>query len=281
MKKIYCKAFAKLNLTLDCLEKRDDGYHNLKSIMHPISLFDTVTVEKNGGPCIDVECDFIDKEKNLAYKAARLFFDTLDIKDRGISIKIEKHIPLLSGLGGGSGDAAAVINLLDRLYDTGLSDGQKIDMAKKLGADVPFGLFCKTAVAEGIGEKLTFLDNFPQLSFVLIKHGEKGSTGQMYKMLDSAKKESGSFTDRVLELLSCGKKEAAIKNFGNDFSVCQPDGQLLKISEFAKNFGAITTSLTGSGPTCFSAFETETDSLNFLNAAKQTFSFVSLAKSVG
>lgn len=281
MRKISQKAYAKLNLTLDCLEKRPDGYHNLKSIMHPVDLYDTVTVKKTEFGGIKVNCSLVRREENLAFKAAKLFFETNGIADDNIEITVEKRIPLLSGLGGGSADAAAVINILNVLYGVGLTDEQKIGLAKKLGADVPFALFSKTALAEGIGEKLTFLENFPRMFFVLIKPCDKGSTGEMYKKLDQRKSFDENYTDKVLSLLKQGETVSAIKSFGNDFALCNSRGVYGRISEIAAKKGGIATSLTGSGPTCFSVFDNETDSTNFFNDVKQTFSFVSLAKSVG
>lgn len=281
MRKLSVKAYGKLNLTLDCLDKRPDGYHNLKSIMHPISLYDLVTLEKTEKNDIEVDCDFVSKTDNLVFKAANAFFESSGITDRGIKITVEKQIPLLSGLGGGSSDAAAVINMLDSLYGTGFSDAKKIRLANSLGADVPFALFNKSAVAEGTGEKLSFIENFPRLFFVLIKPCHKESTAEMYKKLDILGQSGKKYTDNTLLALESGDIKSAVKSFGNDFTVCQDQKYFNDIFLLARKYGALTTSLTGSGPTYFSVFEKETDSTNFFNSVCQSFLFVSLAKSVG
>ena len=283
MKNLSLEAYAKLNLTLDGLGKRDDGYHELCSIMHPVSLCDIITVEKTGRSGIAVNCDGVKKEDNLVFKAAEAFFEKTGIPrdDRGIEITAEKHIPLLSGMGGGSADGAAVINILDRLYETRLSDGQKIDLAKGLGADVPFSLFQKTAVATGIGEKLEFIDNFQQFYFVLVKPCEKGSTADMYKALDSRGGLNGGYTEKALSALKNGDIKRGAGFFKNDFALCQEPDYISKIGKSAEAFGALTTSLTGSGPTCFSVFENKNSCRGFFEHISKKFKNVFLAKSVG
>lgn len=283
MKKLSLKAFAKLNLTLDCLGKRQDGYHELCSIMHPVSLCDIVTVERTEKSDIAVNCGDIKKEDNLVFKAAKAFFETTHIPrdERGVEITVEKHIPLLSGMGGGSTDGAAVINILDELYETTLSHKQKIDIAKSLGADVPFSLFSKTAVATGIGEKLEFIEDFPQFYFVLVKPGEKGSTGGMYKALDSRGVINGEYTKKALSAVKSGNTAKGAGFFKNDFALCQKVDYISAIGASAETFGALTTSLTGSGPTCFSVFEDKNSCQSFFEHISKDFENVFLAKSVG
>lgn len=283
MKKLSLEAYAKLNLTLDCLGKREDGYHELCSIMHPVSLCDIVAVERTEKSGIAVNCGNIKKEDNLVFKAAEAFFETSGIPhdDRGIEITVEKHIPILSGMGGGSTDGAAVINILDELYETRLSHRKKIGIAKSLGADVPFSLFSKTAVATGIGEKLEFIENFPQFYFVLVKPGQKGSTADMYKALDGRGVVNGEYTKKALSAIRSGDTAKGAGFFKNDFALCQEVDYISAIGASAEAFGALTTSITGSGPTCFSVFEDKNSCLGFFEHISKKFKNVFLAKSVG
>ena len=157
-------AFAKLNLTLDVLGKREDGYHDIKSVMQAISLRDDIEIDVDTGRpwCIlcdkdNIPCD----ETNLAWKAARLFFDTIGKEPDGIEIRITKRIPVEAGLGGGSADAAAVLRALNRHYDMPFSLPALAELGGKIGSDIPFCVLCGTAMAEGRGEKLRPLPGMP------------------------------------------------------------------------------------------------------------------------
>ncbi len=280
--KISLKAYAKINITLDCVGKRPDGYHLLRSIMHPISLFDTVTIERTLNNGILVDCTSVECKQNIVLKTANVFFDFCDIteKNRNINISIEKNIPLAAGLGGGSTDAAATILILNSMFETHLTSDKLINIAEKVGADVPFCLFNKTAVVEGIGEKLSFFDSFPSFFFILVKPFEKGSTAQMYKKLDEFGISGKDYTDKVLSSLQVGDTIKMCENFGNEFSCFWENEKTLYIKDCAKYYGALNTSLTGSGPTFFSVFNNETNANKYLNKISQTFSDVYLAKSV-
>ncbi len=244
------KAYAKINFTLDIIGKRNDGYHLIDSVMQSVSLSDELSVEKADE--ITVECGNreICGEDNIAYKAAKRFFEYAGITG-GVKIIIEKHIPLAAGLGGGSADAAAVICALNKIYDTKLSVSQLQQIALTVGADVPFCISGGTARVGGIGEVIKPVKACPDCTLILIKHGNKLSTADMYKKIDSAPAVCRNTPDTV-DALSCGSLYKLSKNIGNAFSeVCFDEALINDI----KATSPLAVSLSGSGPTVFAVFE--------------------------
>ena len=171
--KITLKAYAKINLMLDILSRLENGYHDLYMIMQSVSLYDTVTVAETISKGITITCDVPSiptDEKNIAYKAAKAFFDYTGI-DQGIAIDIKKNIPHAAGLAGGSTDGSAVIVALDKLFSANLKEKDIIAIGSKVGADVPYCVLGGTALAEGIGEKLTSLNPAPDCYVLVAKPG--------------------------------------------------------------------------------------------------------------
>ncbi len=244
------KAYAKINLTLDVLNRRQDGYHNIDSVMQSVSLCDVLKVEvlANDIKVIFKDCD-IDSENNTVYKAAEEFFRYTSIQG-GALIEIEKNIPQCAGLGGPSADAAAVIVALDRLCETGLKKPQLMEIGLKVGADVPFCIVGGTQRVGGIGEKIQTHCDWQNDAIVLAKRGLKNSTGQMYSLVDSQGAVT-DYTERAVKALESGKKDEILKTLGNAFSVCYPPNDISDLREI----GAKAISLSGSGPTYFCIFE--------------------------
>ncbi len=180
------RSYAKVNLTLDVLGKREDGYHDVKMIMQTLSLFDLVIVDKeDSGISIKTNIKNLPTdEKNIAWQAANAFFEYTKT-DGGAKILIHKNIPIAAGLAGGSGNAAAVLCALDRLYGTGLSDKELCEIGLTLGADVPYCILGGTQLAEGIGEKLTEMKPLRKTIFLLVKPPINISTGDIYRAIDS------------------------------------------------------------------------------------------------
>lgn len=197
MNSISTKAYAKINLTLDVLGKRPDGYHEIDSIFQTVSLFDEVTIEKQETEGIFCRMDNFgignpdipEDEKNIAVKAAKSMFRKFNLPG-GLSIRIQKGIPTEAGLGGGSADAAAVIQGIRELFSIGVSDEEMIDFAKNIGADIPFLLFGGTKRVSGIGEKITNLPSLPELPMVLIKPKIGMKTKEIYDAVDQMPKSS-------------------------------------------------------------------------------------------
>ena len=189
MKQASTEAYAKINLTLDVTGKRPNGYHDVCMVMQSIGIHDIVTVQTETG-ADDIEltishCDLPTDSSNLAYRAAQLFLQRTNKQSDGIRIHIEKHNPIAAGLAGGSTDAAAVLVLLNDLYQTGLTQEQLMEMGLALGADVPFCIAGGTMLAEGIGEVLTPLPHAPQAFVVLCKPPVAVSTPAIYRAIDS------------------------------------------------------------------------------------------------
>jgi 4-diphosphocytidyl-2-C-methyl-D-erythritol kinase len=245
---------AKINLFLQILGKRPDGYHDLISLMCCIGLYDTVSLTF-GVKDITVSCDHPvvpENETNVAFGAADLFFKTLK-KNEGVKISIKKQIPVAAGLGGGSSNAAAVFLGLNRYYGYPFSTEELMSMGLSIGADVPFFIFQKPAIASGIGEKLEAYQNLKNLKILLVFPGFSVSTADVYKKLN-------------LGLTKCEKKLKSFllnkQRFDPKYHLCN-DLEAVTASEYPViktvketllNHGALGTLMTGSGPTIFGLF---------------------------
>ena len=187
MTTLYEGAFAKINLTLDVLDKREDGYHDIKSVMQTISLRDDVEIDVGTGKPWKLSCSMEGiptDERNLAWKAAKVFCDTMNLDPDGLEIRITKRIPAEAGLGGGSADAAAVLRALNRHFDRPLSILALAELGAQVGSDVPFCTLCGTAMVEGRGERLRKLPDMPDCILVVVKPGFSSSTPALYQKLD-------------------------------------------------------------------------------------------------
>ncbi len=250
MEKISLLCNAKINLTLDITSKMENGYHNIDSIMQSISIADKIEVKKDSE--ILVSCSKIDLsgEKNIAFKAAKAFFDFTGITG-GAEIYIEKHIPDAAGMGGGSADAAGVILALDKIYGTSLSNEQLCRIAKTVGADVPFCIFGGTKRVKGIGDILLDCPKLFDGAFLIVKVNDKLSTADMYKKLDEIGLQSLN-TENFVKLLNGGTLEQIANNLSNNFeSVCDIKYE----RDLLLQNGAVGVSLTGSGPSVFGIFK--------------------------
>ena len=242
------KANAKINFSLSVCGKREDGYHLIDTIMHSVDLYDTVLIEKNEE--IFVACGDMPQEENIAFKAAKLFFETANING-GCKIEILKQIPLSAGLGGGSADAAAVLLGLDKLYNTHLSYDTLCDMAVKLGADVPFFIKGGCMRSEGIGEILTPATALKKGVILLAKADLKPSTAEMYRRLDSQQTVLAN-TEAVLNAIKNNDLIELSNNLYNAFETVWPQSRVK--TELLKT-NAEMVSLTGSGPTWFAVYD--------------------------
>jgi 4-diphosphocytidyl-2-C-methyl-D-erythritol kinase len=257
MNTITVKAYAKLNLSLDCLGLLNNGYHNLSMVMQSIDLCDTVTIEKSES--IEVICKNV-ADDNIAEKSAQAFFGYANIKG-GANIKIEKRIPIAAGLAGGSADAAATLVGLNAIFGANLSVKQLCEIGASLGADVPFCIIGGTCIAEGFGEKLTPLKNFPDCSILLIKQGEKSSTGEMYRKLDSLAEMVHPKTEKLVKAISAGDLKAAAGYCENVFLPLYGEEKQSLIKEII-SCGALGATLSGSGPSVFGIFENKVDAMS-------------------
>lgn len=243
------KANAKINLTLDVIGKRDDGYHLIDSVFQSVSLCDEISVEKCDNITVRCSDSTICDNSNIAYKAAQKFFEFANISG-GARIVIKKHIPLASGMGGGSADAAAVIVALNKIYKTNLTDQQLCEIGLSVGADVPFCIMGGTARVGGIGEQMSKLPDMPDCAILLVKHGTKLSTADMYKKIDSCPQVK-FYTQAVSDGIKNGELNVVCQNVYNAFSaVCNNDDLINDI----KQTKPLAVSLSGSGPTVFAIY---------------------------
>ena len=275
---LSAKAYAKINLYLDVLGKRSDGYHLLAMIMQSVDLYDLITVKKTATNEINVICENsdINSQENIVYKAAKAFLEKINSKI-GLDIYVEKNIPIAAGTAGGSADAAATLKLLNILTDANLTDKELADIGVTLGADVPFCLLGGTAYAGGIGEELKPL-NTPPMYYVMLKNRTKRSTGEMYKQLDECKYKKDKDINCLISGIEKGDFPKIYDNIFNAFEYCWDFSEMSKpFSEFAPK----KIFLSGSGPTVCAAFETEKEALNCYDKLKNLGAKFAKSKNVG
>lgn len=259
MKELKLKAMAKINLGLDVLRKREDGYHDLRMIMQTIRLYDRIhlTVTETPGIRVKTNLSFLPvNEDNLVYRAAKLLMEEFDIK-KGLFINLEKHIPVAAGLAGGSSDAAAVLVGVNRIFKLGLSQEDLMERGVKLGADVPYCIMRGTALAEGIGEKLTALPAMPPCHVLIAKPKIHVSTKFVYGNLKANELQEHPNIDAQLEALKKGELYELTAHMGNVLeTVTIPAYPVIEeIKTEMKQMGAVNAMMSGSGPTVFGIFD--------------------------
>lgn len=261
MKEISVKALAKINLGLDVVRRREDGYHEVRMVMQTIHLFDRLEIKKmqGGNITIATNLSFLPtNENNLVYKAAKLLMDEFHIAD-GIDVKLYKHIPVAAGMAGGSTDAAAVLYGMNRIFDLGLTKEELMERGVKIGADVPYCIMRGTALAEGIGEKLTALPPMVKCPVLIAKPQINVSTRFVYENLKlNAKTVHPDINKLVDDITKKDLKKIAL-DMGNVLeTVTIPNYPVIaEIKEQMMEHGAAGSMMSGSGPTVFGLFEKE------------------------
>lgn len=249
-------AYAKLNLTLEVGEKREDGYHDLRSVMTSASLYDTVTVEK--AEDITMTCDRADLPtdgRNLAVKAALAFFEKTGITG-GCHIELTKCIPSEAGLGGGSSDAAAVLRALRFLYAPEMPMEELEAIGAQVGSDVPYCVRGGTVLCEGRGEKMTTLPAMPRCHYVIVKPDEAFSTGRMYGEIDVQNPARKHTTEKLMAALDHGDLHEISAQITNTFEQVIPaDSDVFVIRNILLENGALNAMMSGSGSAVFGIFE--------------------------
>lgn len=253
------KAYAKINLSLDIIEKRkSDGYHLLRMIMQNIDLYDDISITKQEEGII-VKCNkpyVPTDERNLAYKAAKLFKDRFNIQE-GVAIDIKKNIPVAAGLAGGSTDGAAVLKAMNEIFNVNASDEELMEIGLKLGADIPYCIKGGTALCEGIGEKVTTLKPFKDKILVLVKPPFGVSTKFVYQEFNLEKVLNHPKTEELLEAIENDDLDYVCDNMKNllENVTLRKHKVLITIKEDMKSFGAKGAMMSGSGPTVFGIFD--------------------------
>ena len=256
MTTLYEGAFAKLNLTLDVLGKRDDGYHDLQSVMQTVSIRDDIEIDIGTGKPWCLKCDKEDiptDERNLAWKAAMVYCEALVKDPGGIEIRITKRIPSQAGMGGGSADAAAVLRALNRHYGDPLSIMALAELGAEVGSDVPFCVLCGTAMVEGRGEKVRKLPDMPDCIIVVCKPEFSVSTPELYKKIDEVAIANRPDNQSMESALLAGDLEKVAHNLCNVFDpvVTEDHLELNYIKSIFHQYGAVGYQMTGSGSACF------------------------------
>lgn len=257
MTTITLPAYAKLNLTLDILSKRADGYHDLAMVMQSITLHDDVTVMLTSTSGIVCRCGTLPgDESNLAVKAAKAFFAETGIAPRGLAIDIEKRIPMQAGMAGGSTDAAAVLHALRELLAPELSTQTLEKIGETVGSDVPYCVRGGTALAEGRGERLTTLKAAPRFHVVVCKPDFPLSTPALFKRSDAVEVIDRPDTEGMLQAIEDSDALGVSARVFNVFEAVLDLGEreVFAIKERLLSLGAAAAAMTGSGPTVFGLF---------------------------
>ena len=280
MDKIQLKALAKINLGLDVLRRREDGYHEVKMIMQTIGLHDDLEIRKTKTPGIQVKTNLYylpTNENNLVYKAAKLLMDEFDIH-QGVDMNLTKFIPVAAGMAGGSSDAAAALVGINRLFKLGLSQKELMDRAVNIGADVPYCVMRGTALAEGIGEKLTRITQVPDCFVLIGKPGINVSTKAAYESLQLDKISSHPDIDGMIGDIERGDLLAMTQKMGNVFEpgIIEKYPVIGEIKALMESHGALKAMMSGSGPTVFGIF----DDREKMEAAAAVLRQSNLAKTV-
>ena len=274
------RALAKINLGLDVTGKREDGYHEVRMVMQTIQMYDQLEIKESKEPGIRLTTNlpFLPcNDGNLVYKAAKILMDEFDIR-QGVDMNLTKFIPVAAGMAGGSSDAAAALVGINRLFKLGLSQKELMDRAVNIGADVPYCVMRGTALAEGIGEKLTRITQVPDCFVLIGKPGINVSTKAAYESLQLDKISSHPDIDGMIGDIECGDLLAMTQKMGNVFEpgIIEKYPVIGEIKALMESHGALKAMMSGSGPTVFGIF----DNREKMEAAAEVLRESRLAKTV-
>jgi 4-diphosphocytidyl-2-C-methyl-D-erythritol kinase len=280
MKKLRLRAYGKINLGLDVVRKREDGYHELRMIMQTVGLYDELTMKviPEDEICLSTNLSFLPtNQNNLIYKAIAMIKEEFSIKE-GVEVRLEKKIPVAAGMAGGSSNAAAALIGMNRLFHLGLSKKKLMEYGVKLGADVPYCIMRGTALSEGIGEILTPLPPMPPCYILLAKPGISVSTKYVYQNLKVNELEEHPDIDGMVTALKSGDLKGISDRLGNVLeTVTIKDHPMIEeIKQFLIDQGAMNALMSGSGPTIFGIFKDRDQARTALKNMRQ-FTFIKQA----
>lgn len=280
------QAYAKLNLSLDVLSRRDDGYHDMCMVMQTISLCDTVSIEEESEEGIRVSTNlrFLpNDERNLAAIAAKKYWEANGCQGKGLSIKIDKLIPVCAGMGGGSSDAAAVLRALNTMSEDPVPLDRLAEIGEKVGSDVPYCVIGGTALAEGKGEVLTHLPALPDCYIVVCKPAFSVSTPELFGCIDCRKIRCRPDTEGIVSALHAGDLPGVARRMYNVFEDVLPDRKRAEIDRIKYELiseGALGAVMSGTGPTVFGIFDNESKARSAYDILKAQYSDAFFAKPV-
>lgn len=272
--KLKAYAPAKINLGLEILSKRLDGYHNVDMIMQSINLFDEVTLEKTSNGKISVfnekntDCP---QNEDIAFKCADLFFKETKMPFSGIKIEIKKNIPISAGLAGGSTDGAAVLALLNRMYDEKVSLNELLKIGGKIGADIPFCILGGTARATGKGTEIKKIPAFDNYFLILTKPGISVCTKTAYALFDSAQIGNFKSFEKMEESLKNSDFSGFSGNLFNRFEELIQSSEVSSLKKKMLDLGAVSSLMSGSGPSVYGVFKDETAALKCFCEVKKLY----------
>ncbi len=285
MTTLYEGAFAKLNLTLDVLGKRDDGYHDLRSVMQTVSIRDDVEIDIGTGKPWALQCTMEGiptDERNLAWKAAKVFFERIGKDPDGLEIRITKRIPTQAGMGGGSADAAAVLRALNRHYGNPMSIAALAELGSLVGSDVPFCTLCGTAMVEGRGERIRKLPDMPECFIVVCKPEFSSPTPELYRKLDEKQIPKRPNNQAMEAALLAGDLGKICENIYNVFDplVTEEHLEVNYIKSIFNSYGAAAYQLTGTGSAVFAIVDSFEYAAVICNMLKDNYPQVFISKPV-
>lgn len=265
MDSIRLKARAKINLSLDVLGKRMDGYHDVRMVMQTIGIYDRLIITKIPEDEIKIQSNLFYlpiNENNLIYKAVKLLKDQFGFAG-GVDVNLNKFIPVAAGMAGGSTDAAATLFGINKIYELGLSQKKLMELGIQIGADVPYCIMRGTALAEGIGEKLSRLQPVPHMWIVVAKPPINISTKLVYEQLDMKKVIHHPDVDKMIRAINNGSIEEIAANMGNvlEYVTIPLYPVIDSIKKDMLSHGAVNAMMSGSGPTIFGIFLDERTAL--------------------
>ena len=278
-------AYAKLNLTLDVLRKRDDGYHDMMMVMQTVSVCDSIRISRTGEDGIRTSCNFhyIPTDgRNLAVRAAKTYLERIGEPEQGIEIQLKKEIPVGAGMAGGSADAAAVLRGMNRLYDRALNRRQLEELAQEVGSDVAFCVAGGTVLASGRGEILRDLDAMPDCSIVICKPGFSISTPELFRKLDQMNMRHHPDTEGMLAAIRDGDLREMGKRMYNVFEEVD-DRRLRSVAEIKSvllDFGALGAMMTGTGSAVFGIYTDRGEAEKCAARLRGDYSFCRVAEPV-
>ncbi len=285
MTTLFEPAYAKVNLTLDVLGKRQDGYHDLKSVMQTISLRDDIEIDIGTGAPWKLLCDkpgIPADHRNLAWKAADVYCKTMNKDPQGLEIRITKRIPSEAGLGGGSADAAAVLRALNRHYGNPLSILALAELGAQVGSDVPFCVVGGTAMCEGRGERLRKLPDMPDCVMVVCKPAFSISTPELYRRIDEKQVSRRPDHQLMESALLAGDLLKVSQNLWNVFDpvVTEEHLELNYIKSIFQSYGAIGYQMSGSGSAVYAIVSEFEIAAVICNMLKENYPDIFIAKPV-
>ena len=280
MDKLELKALGKINLGLDVLGRRDNGYHDVRMVMQTVYLYDQIKIERTKEPGIQLSTNLFYlpvNENNLAYQAANLLMEEFQISE-GVKITLDKHIPVAAGMAGGSSNAATVLFGINQMFSLGLSQKELMERGVTLGADVPYCIMRGTVLAEGIGEILTPLPDMPKCYILIAKPPISVSTKMVYEKLDAHEIQEHRDIDGILHGLENQDLQQIASCMGNVLEkvTIEEYPVIEEIKSVMKDNGALNAMMSGSGPTVFGIYDDKQRAKNAASKIKE----LQLAKQV-